>query len=84
MFKKRIWMPIFIGLCWFISIGGVVALMSFIEVKKSEVICRDVRVLIPGSQYFIDRQEVDNILKVKIIVFVQILTSTLTRSVGQN
>jgi cell division protein FtsQ len=65
MFKKRIWMPIFIGFCWLISIGGVVALMSFIEVKKSEVLCRDVKVYIPGSQYFIDRQEVDNILKVK-------------------
>lgn len=65
MFKKRVWMSIFIGLCWLISIGGVVALMSFIEVKKAEVLCRDVKVYIPGNQYFIDRQEVDNILKVK-------------------
>jgi cell division protein FtsQ len=65
MFKKRIWMPIFIGFCWLISIGGVVVLMSFIEVKKAEVLCRDVKVYIPGSQYFIDRQEVDNILNIK-------------------
>ncbi len=40
-------------------------LMSFIEVKKSEVICSDVKIFIPGNQYFIDRQEVDNILKIK-------------------
>lgn len=39
-------------------------LMSFIEIKKSEVVCKDVKVYIPGNQYFIDRQEVDKILLV--------------------
>lgn len=38
-------------------------LMSFIEVKKSEVVCSSIKVYIPGSQYFIDRQEVDHILR---------------------
>jgi cell division protein FtsQ len=65
MFKKPIFKYILIGLCWFISLGGVVVLMSFIEIKKKEVICKDVKVYIPGNQYFIDKQEIDNILQVK-------------------
>jgi cell division protein FtsQ len=64
MFKKRIWKHILVGFVWAVSLGGVVVLMSFIEVKKSEVVCKDVKIYIPGSQYFIDRQEVDNILQV--------------------
>lgn len=38
--------------------------MSFIERKKGEVVCKDVKIYIPGNQYFIDRDEVDNILQV--------------------
>lgn len=40
-------------------------LMSFIESKKSAVLCTDVKIYIPGNQYFIDKEEVDNILQVK-------------------
>jgi cell division protein FtsQ len=64
MFKKSIWRSILVGLAWFISIGGVIVLMSFIEIKKAEVVCKDVKVYIPGNQYFIDREEVDQILQV--------------------
>jgi cell division protein FtsQ len=64
MFKKRIWRHILISFAWVISLGGLVVLMSFIEIKKAEVACREVKVYIPGNQYFIDREEVDNILKV--------------------
>jgi cell division protein FtsQ len=64
MFKKRIWRHILISFSWVISLGGLVVLMSFIEIKKAEVACREVMVYIPGNQYFIDREEVDNILKV--------------------
>ncbi|HWZ16620.1 MAG TPA: hypothetical protein VNW95_15380 [Mucilaginibacter sp.] len=62
MFKKRIWRHILTGLAWAISLGGVVVLMSFIEVKKAEVLCKNVKIYIPGNQYFIDRQEVEKIL----------------------
>jgi cell division protein FtsQ len=62
MFKKRIWKPILIGLAWLVSLSGVVVLMSFIDVKKAGVICSDVKVYIPGNQYFIDKEEIDNIL----------------------
>jgi len=64
MFKKRIWRHILIGFTWAITLGGLAVLMSFIEFKKSGVVCKDVKVYIPGNQYFIDREEVDNILKV--------------------
>src|ERR1700743_297456 len=64
MFKKPIWRHILIGFTWVAVLSGVVVLMSFIEVKKSEVVCKDVKIYIPGNQYFIDRDEVDNILQV--------------------
>ncbi|MBD1364026.1 cell division protein FtsQ [Mucilaginibacter sp. ZT4R22] len=63
MFKKRIWKPLLIGLGWTFSLAGLVVLMSFISVKKSEVVCSAIKVYIPGSHYFIDRQEVDHILQ---------------------
>ncbi|TWJ04333.1 cell division protein FtsQ [Mucilaginibacter frigoritolerans] len=62
MFKKPLLRYILIGLAVTICLGGLIVLMSFIEVKKSEVLCTDVKVYIPGSQYFIDKQEVDRIL----------------------
>ncbi|MBL4677683.1 MAG: cell division protein FtsQ [Mucilaginibacter sp.] len=62
MFKKRIWKPLLIGLGWLVSLSGLVVLMSFIEIKKAELVCKKVKVFIPGNQYFIDRQEIDNIL----------------------
>jgi len=65
MFKKPIWRHILIGFVWVTVLSGIVVLMSFIEIKKSEVICKDVKVYIPGNQYFIDKDEVDNILEVK-------------------
>jgi cell division protein FtsQ len=64
MFKKPIWKYLMIGFAWFISLGGIIALMSFIEFKKSGVVCKDVKIYIPGNQYFIDKDEVESILQV--------------------
>ena len=64
MFKKPVWRNILISLSVVICLGGLVVLMSFIEIKKAEVVCKGVKVYIPGNQYFIDQQEVDKILKV--------------------
>ncbi len=61
--KKRIWRNVFISLSWLLSLGGLIVLMSFIGVKKSGVVCKDVKVYIPGSQFFIDKDEVDHILQ---------------------
>jgi cell division protein FtsQ len=65
MFNKPIWRKILIGLGWAATISGVVVLMSFIEIKKAEVVCKDVKIYIPGSQYFIDKEQVDNIIGVQ-------------------
>jgi cell division protein FtsQ len=62
MFKKPLLKYILTGLAATICLGGLIVLMSFIEIKKSEVLCTDVKVYIPGNQYFIDKQEVDRIL----------------------
>jgi cell division protein FtsQ len=64
MFKKPIWKHILIGSAWALSLGGLVVLLGFIEFKKSRVFCKEVKVYIPGNQYFIDKEEVDNILKI--------------------
>jgi cell division protein FtsQ len=63
MFKKPIWRIILLSFIWLVSLGGLVVLMSFIEIKKAEVVCKDVKIYIPGSQYFIDKKEVENILQ---------------------
>jgi len=63
MFKKRVVKYVLISFAWVISLVGLIVLMSFIEIKKAEVVCKDVKVYIPGNQYFIDRQEVDHILQ---------------------
>lgn len=38
-------------------------LMSFVEGKKKTVVCTDVKILIPGADNFIEREEIDAILK---------------------
>jgi cell division protein FtsQ len=64
MFKQPIWRKILISVAWFVSLGGLVVLMGFVEMKKGGVVCKDVKIYIPGSQYFIDKQEVEHILKI--------------------
>ena len=63
MNKKLIWKRLLVGFAWVFCLGGLIALMSFIEIKKASVICKAVKVNIPGSQYFIDKEEVDQILQ---------------------
>jgi len=62
MFKKPIWRILLISFAWVLSLGGLVVLMSFIEIKKAEVVCKEVKIYIPGNQYFIDKEEVASIL----------------------
>ncbi len=64
MFKKSIWKPIGFGLIWAVCLGGLFVLMSFIGIKRASMLCREVKVYIPGNQYFVDRQEINAILHV--------------------
>lgn len=68
MFKKHIWRYILIACGWLVALGGVVVLMSFISEKKANVICKDVKIYIPGNQYFIDQQEIDNIVNERALI----------------
>ncbi|WP_231426285.1 cell division protein FtsQ [Pedobacter sp. Leaf250] len=63
MLKKINWSTIFTGFAWLISLAGVVVLLSFINVKKQTVKCTDVKILIPGADNFIEREEIDQILR---------------------
>ena len=62
MLKRINWKGILYGFIWLISLSGFVLLMSFIEVKKGGQKCKDVKVILPGRNNFIERDEVDRIL----------------------
>lgn len=63
MLKKINWRLVFTVFAWTLSLGGLFALMGFIEIKKAENTCKKVQVILPGNQFFIERAEVDEILK---------------------
>jgi len=62
MLKRINWRAILFSFLWLVSLGGLITLMSFIEIKKSTLKCKDVKVLLPGQFNFIERDEVDRIL----------------------
>src|SRR6476659_6752458 len=65
MLKRINWRAVFITTIWIISLGGLITLMSFIEIKKDEQTCSKVQVILPGNQFFIERAEIDDILNSK-------------------
>lgn len=62
MLKRINWKLVLTVFAWVICLSGLVVLMSFIEAEKKSLVCKDVKVIIPGSQNFIERAEVDQIL----------------------
>jgi cell division protein FtsQ len=63
MLKRINWKLVFKCFGWAICLAGLVALMSFIGIKKKDILCNDIKVLIPGADNFIEREEIDAILK---------------------
>jgi len=63
MLKRIDWKYVFKCFAWLVSLGGIVTLMSFVEVKKHTVTCTNIKILIPGADNFIEREEIDAILK---------------------
>ncbi len=63
MLKRINWVAVLKGFAWLTCLAGVVVLMSFVSIKKHEVKCTNVRILIPGADNFIEREEIDAILK---------------------
>lgn len=62
MLKRINWRMILFGFAWLVCLSGLVLLMSFIEIKKELLRCKDVKVILPGRYNFIERDEVDRIL----------------------
>lgn len=62
MLKRINWKLIFYCFAWLVCLAGVVVLMSFINLKKDTLKCREVKVLLPGNNNFIERDEVDKII----------------------
>lgn len=62
MLKRINWKAVLYGSIWVICLSALVVFMSLIEVKKNDLRCRDVKVLIAGSRSFIDRAQIDSIL----------------------
>jgi cell division protein FtsQ len=63
MFKRINWKSVFKCFAWIVCLGGIITLMSFVEVKKHTVKCTNIKILIPGADNFIEREEIDAILK---------------------
>lgn len=63
MLKRVNWKLVFKCFAWMVGLGGIITLMSFVEVKKHTVTCTNVKILIPGADNFIEREEIDAILK---------------------
>jgi cell division protein FtsQ len=63
MLKQINWKAILHGFLWLISLGGLVTLMSFIEIKKSEAKCEDIKVIIPEVDSFIHRSDIDEMIR---------------------
>lgn len=63
MLKRINWRSVFKCFAWIFCLAGLVVLMGFIGVKKKTVVCTNVKILIPGADNFIEREEVDMILK---------------------
>ncbi|MNK12355.1 Cell division protein FtsQ [compost metagenome] len=63
MLKRINWKPIFKCFAWIVCLAGLVVLMSFVDGKKKKLVCTNVKILIPGADNFIEREEVDAILK---------------------
>lgn len=63
MLKRINWKLVFKCFAWTVCLGGVITLMSFVEVKKHTLTCTKVKILIPGADNFIEREEIDAILK---------------------
>lgn len=63
MLKNINWTAVLKGLAWLLCLACTGLLMSFIEVKKKMITCKEIEILIPGADNFIEIEEIDAILK---------------------
>ncbi|RZK76363.1 MAG: cell division protein FtsQ [Pedobacter sp.] len=63
MLKQINWKLIFKVFAWVLCLNGTVVLMSFVGIKQRTVTCKNIKILIPGADNFIEREEIDAILR---------------------
>ncbi|MEJ7558697.1 MAG: cell division protein FtsQ [Pedobacter sp.] len=63
MLKRINWKLVFKVFAWVLCLSGTVVLMSFVGAKQKTVTCKDIKILIPGADNFIEREEIDAILR---------------------
>lgn len=61
--KKINWRRVTYVFTWLLSLIGFFVLMGFINAKKSEMVCKGVKIIVPGSQAFVSQQEVYAIIE---------------------
>lgn len=61
--SKVNWKAVFKVFAWIVSIAGITVLMSFIGIKRQGMKCTKVQILIPGADNFVEREEIDAILR---------------------
>lgn len=62
MLKRINWKAVLFTSSWLIALSGLFVFMSFIDGKKSELRCKELKIIIPGTYNFIERAEIDKIL----------------------
>jgi cell division protein FtsQ len=63
MLKRINWKLVFKVFVWVVCLSGTVVLMSFVGIKQKTVTCKNIKILIPGADNFIEREEIDAILR---------------------
>ncbi|MFP5081132.1 cell division protein FtsQ/DivIB [Pedobacter sp. JCM 36344] len=62
MLKRINWTLVCKVFAWVVCLSGTVVLMSFVRIKQKTVTCKNIKILIPGADNFIEREEIDAIL----------------------
>lgn len=62
MLKRINWKAVGKAFAWVICLSGMVVLMGFIKSEKQALQCSRIKILIPGADNFIEREEIDIIL----------------------
>ncbi|RZK48321.1 MAG: cell division protein FtsQ [Pedobacter sp.] len=63
--NKLNWKAIFKVCVWVICLAAIGLFMSFISIQQKTIKCENIDIFIPGSDNFIEREEIDYILKLK-------------------
>lgn len=56
--KNIPWRRILYGFLWSVSLVGFFTLMGFITTKKNNAVCKNVKIIVPGTQAFVSQEDV--------------------------